>query len=53
MPSLIDHLDRLRRHSAWADARLLAALEAAPPPFRTPRASWRTSAARRRRGWRA
>lgn len=32
MPSLIDHLDRLRRHSAWADARLLAALEAAPSP---------------------
>ena len=29
---MIEHLDLLRRHSAWADARLLAALRAAPVP---------------------
>jgi uncharacterized damage-inducible protein DinB len=29
---MIERLDLLRRHGAWADARLLAALEAAPTP---------------------
>ncbi|MFO7245057.1 MAG: DinB family protein [Actinomycetes bacterium] len=29
---MIEHLELLRRHGAWADARLLAALKAAPEP---------------------